>query len=178
MTKWILGGLALVLVATGLYVQSQNQTNAKRQVAAIVAADAAGQDTAAARQALSSFVTGHTALSASFKLDGSYQRAQAAAEAAAAAQATNSQIYAAAQAACSGHSDSITQAKCNQDYLAKHLVNLPAPTPVAKPNAADYSFAYHGAFWTPDLPGALYLGATAALALAVILSLRRRGRRL
>jgi hypothetical protein len=107
-------------------------------------------------------------------LANAYVKAQAAAQASAAAQAANSQIYADAQRLCSGKSDSITQAKCNQDYISKHLANVPLPTPVAEPKAADYQLKLSAPLWTPDLAGAAVLGAAAALVLLLVSGWRRK----
>jgi hypothetical protein len=176
MIKRILFVLATLLLAGGgLYVRSLNATSANTQAQAIIKQDAAGADTAAAVAALRDYAKAHMGADASFTLAGAYARAQAAAKAAAAASAANSQIYADAQRACSGKSDSITQARCNQDYLAKHLANVPLPTPVPEPKPADYQYHITAPLWTPDLAGALLLGAAAALGLTLA-TLRRRRR--
>jgi hypothetical protein len=170
MIKRILFVLATLLLAGGgLYVRSLNATSANTQAQAIIKQDAAGADTAAAVAALRDYAKAHMGADASFTLAGAYARAQAAAKAA------NSQIYADAQRACSGKSDSITQARCNQDYLAKHLANVPLPTPVPEPKPADYQYHITAPLWTPDLAGALLLGAAAALGLTLA-TLRRRRR--
>jgi beta-glucosidase/6-phospho-beta-glucosidase/beta-galactosidase len=125
MSKRILFVVAAVLLATaGWYFRSVSTKSAHDQAAHIVAQDQAGASTDAAQAALAAYVKSHLGASVSYTLNGAYTRAEAAAKAAASATAANSQIYADAQKTCSGKSDSITQAKCNQDYLAKHRQTL------------------------------------------------------
>jgi hypothetical protein len=90
-------------------------------------------------------------------LNGSYTRAQAAAAASAAAANTSAQIYAAAQKACSGKSDSIVQAQCNAQYLSTHLANLPSSTPVSVPQPSEFQYKFVSPLWTADLAGVLLL---------------------
>jgi len=169
MIKLVLFGVvALGLTAAGLYGRAANVKYARTQAAQVVSLDASGADAAAALAQLRSYAASHTGAGVTLTLAGSYSRAQTAAKAAAAASAANSQIYAAAQAACSGKSDSISQARCNQDYLAKHLVNLPAAAPVVQPQPADYRYELASPFWAPDLAGACFLGAAAALVVPII----------
>jgi Flp pilus assembly protein TadG len=175
MSKRILFVVAAVLLAVaGWYFRSVNAKSAHDQASHIIAQDQAGAATDAAQASLTAYVKSHMGSSVTYTLNGSYTRAEATAKAAATATTGNSQIYADAQKACSGKSDSITQAKCNQDYLAKHLVNVPAPSPVAPPKPADYQRNLQAPIWTPDITGALWLGAAAALVFAL---LSFRGRR-
>src|ERR1700683_2324776 len=168
--------LALILLGGGLYVRAHNAASAKSQVANIQSLDsanAAGTNPAIA--SLKSYVKDHMGATAKFTLTGSYQRAVTAANAAAAVAAANARVYAAAPAACRGHTDSITQAECNQRYLAQHLVTEPSSAASATPPAlAAYEYNLSTPAWTPDLAGALLLGAAAALVLAVAWPRRRR----
>ncbi len=170
------GAITLVLTVTGLAAASANATQAQRQAAAITTQDRAGRDATAARAALQAFVQTHLNASTSLTLSASYQRAQAAAQAAASATVPNAQVYANAQAACAGKSDSITQARCNQQYLATHLVTVSTPTSVLQPKLADYQYTYHSPRWTPDLAGASLAGALVALVLTLIAIINKKPR--
>jgi hypothetical protein len=175
MTKRLLFiAVAIILAAAGFYARSRNAQTAHTQANQLVRQDASGTDTTAALAALKDYVASHMGASADFTLAAAYARATAAAQAAAAASAANSQISAQAQAHCAGKSDSITQARCNQAYLAQHLSNVPPPAPVAAPKAADYHYTLRAPVWTPDLAGALLLGSVIALAIATFGRWRRR----
>ena len=175
MTNKVLIVVAVLLAAGGFYVASSSKQEASKQVKAIVAADLLAQDVAPQLKTLKDYVAGHMGAGATITLSGAYQRAQAAAQAAASVQNSNSQIYAQAQAACAGKSDSITQAKCNQDFLASHLQNVPPPVAVPQPKLADYQYQYRAPLWTADTAGLLFLGSIAALA-ALLIGLRKRTR--
>lgn len=166
--------LAVALLAGAFLARSASLREAKKQADAIAAADKASQPTADAVVALKNYVALHMGSSVTVTLEGSYARAQAAAVAASKA-SDNSKIYADAQVACAGKSDSVTQAKCNQAYIASRLVS-PTPTPVPAPKRADYQQKLSSPAWTPDLTGALLLGAAAALGMASVTWLRERRR--
>jgi hypothetical protein len=174
MSKRLLFGLAAVLAASGIWFSYQNHQQAGVQAAAIIKADSLGQDTVAAINNLKLFVGSHMGSGVNFTLQAAYERAQAQARVAAQAAAGTSRVYADAQAACAGKSDSVTQARCNQSYLAKHLTAMPQPTPVATPKLADYQYIMRAPIWSPDLAGALLAGALAALVVGLA-GLRRRG---
>src|ERR1700684_229007 len=139
---------AVVLVCAGIYSRLQDEKQAKSLATAIEAADLANENTSLATQNLQLYVKDHMGTSVSYTLTGSYNRAVAKANAAAAAQNGSGQIYAAAPAACSGKPDSITQANCNQAYLQSHLANLPPSTPVIQPKLANYQYSLHSPEWT------------------------------
>ncbi|MDB5178196.1 MAG: hypothetical protein JWN01_139 [Patescibacteria group bacterium] len=164
---------ALILATAGFYARAQNTRVARAQAAQIVQQDSAGSDTSAAIAGLKQYFKTHLSTSVGLTLNGAYTRALAAARAAASTSVTNAQIYADAQRACGGKSDSITQARCNQDYLSKHLVNVPPPTPVKEPKLSDYQYFFSSPVWAPDLPGALLLGSAAAFILGAAGFLRR-----
>jgi regulator of protease activity HflC (stomatin/prohibitin superfamily) len=164
MSKWVLTILALLLLGGGLYMRNQNHAEAAKLAVVVLEADKEAQDTKGPLETLRAYTALHMGASASLTLQDSYERARAAAEAAAAAaQAANSQIYADAQRLCGGRSNSLVQAKCNQDYLAKHLSAAP-PATVTAPKLSDYQYRIRAPWWTPDLAGALMLGGAAALA--------------
>jgi hypothetical protein len=165
---------AAALIIGAWYFQAQNAHAAQAKVSQILAADAASADTTTALASLKAYVAGHMGTSVSFTLNGAYARAQAAATAATNAANANANVYAAAQAACSGKTDSITQAECNQRYLDQHLVNEPSPTATAAPQLASYQYHLRAPLWSPDLPGVLYLAAAGLIALAIVSGRRRR----
>jgi hypothetical protein len=179
--SWLLIVAAVAFGGLGLYFQASNAHYAHTRANAIVAADQVASvpttNTSPEFTNLQTFVHNHMGSSLSFTLTGSYTRAQQAAQAAAAAQNSNANIYAAAQAACSGKTDSLTQARCNQAYLQAHLKDQ-ATGPVTQPNLADYQYHLKSPLWTPDLAGSLLLGAALAILLLVFTSFTRRHRRL
>lgn len=173
----ILVVVAVVLAAAGLYLIHKNGQYVKTQVAAIQSEDTTA-DPIADVTVLKSYIANHMGTSANFVLTASYNRALAAAQAAQAAAAANANVYAAAQAACSGKTDSITQAKCNAAYLAAHLQAQPQAAPATMPDIASYTYHLHSPVWTPDLAGSLLLGALLALGWFAFSSLKPRRRRL
>jgi hypothetical protein len=175
MSKRVLTGLAVALVALGLLLVYQDSRTAAHKAAAAVAADAASQDVSASLADLKAYVAAHMGTSRTVTLSGSYARAQAASTAAAqAASNASAQVYADAQRACGGKTDSITQARCNQQYIAAHLTTA-TPTPVPEPKLADYQHRLTSPVWTPSLAGVVLAGALVAAVLALISS--RRGNR-
>ncbi len=170
---------AIILASAGIFFRAANARSARTQANQIVKADTAGTDTHVALASLKTFTQNHMGASITFTLTGAYARAQAAAQAvaaqAAAAAAANSQIYADAQRLCSGKSDSIVQAHCNQAYLAAHLANIPPPpAPVPTPKLSDYQYNLKSPFWTSDLAGALFLGSIVALGFSLPFGRKRR----
>jgi hypothetical protein len=173
MSKRMLFFLAAVILAgAGLYSRAASTRTARTQADALVRADAAAA-APAQLASLKAFVGGHMGASVDFTLKGSYDRAGVAAAAAATTTTTNSQIYAAAQASCGGKSDSITQARCNQAYLFAHLANVPPPVYVPAPKLTDYQYNLRAPLWTPDLAGALLLGAALATGAGFLIGRRR-----
>ncbi len=163
-----------ILVAAGLSVRSQNIKSAQAQADKLVVTDKTSTSSAAGLADLKSYIKGHMGSSVAFTLQGSYGRAAAAAKVAAAASAANSQIYADAQRTCAGKSDSITQARCNQEYLSNHLTQVAPAGPITEPKLADYQYTLRAPVWTPDLAGALLLGALASLLFATYNFIWRR----
>jgi hypothetical protein len=160
MTKRLLFVVAAVLlIALGMYVRAHNASIARQQATNIVNLDSAGSDTSGAIENLKAYVLGHMGASTNFTLQVSYDRAVAQAKAAATASSNSSKVYADAQRACSGHTDSITQARCNQEYIAHHL---------AAPQLSSYQYHFRAPLWTPDLAGAFVLGGLAALVLGLV----------
>jgi len=170
------------LLVGGLVVRSQNIQMTRSLADKVVAADRAGTDTEQPIAQLKDFTATHTGVTANVILSGSYERdvatINAANTAAKAAAVPNQQVYADAQAACAGKGNSIVLAKCNQEYLAKHLT---AATPAAAtqplPNVADYRRTFPAPLWTTDLAGSMLLGAGICLLAAIIGAIFFRRRR-
>lgn len=169
----------VVLAGLGLFFEAKDSHDAHTRANAIVQADqVAGCDMVTACgngsiQDLQTFVKTHMGTSVSVTLNGSYTRAQSTSQAASAAQASNANVYAAAQAACNGKTDSLVQARCNEAYLQAHLpASTPAPVPA--PKLSDYQFNLKAPFWTPDLAGALLLGSLIAFVLLLFSLLKPR----
>jgi hypothetical protein len=169
MTKRMLFVLAAIALAVAsLYSLSQTGKEARLLAATTQNDDLAGTSTAGDIETLQTYVQSHMGSSVSYTLTGSYDRALTAAKVAAAAQSANNGVYAAAQAACSGKTDSITQAKCNQAYLSTHLTNIPQTAPVYQPVISGYQHTLKAPAWTPDLTGSLLLGMLVAVGLTFI----------
>ena len=166
--------LGIILLIAGFAVRLGNTHQATKLANAVVATDNAGTDPTSQLATLKSYVHAHMGAHAKFTLQAGYERAVASAKTAAAAQATNSQIYAAAQAACGGKTDSITQAKCNEQYLSQHLVNLPAQAPVSAPILSAYQYDLSAPFWTADTAGWLWAAALVALLAGFIGLIKRK----
>lgn len=164
---------AVILGGACIFVRANSAHNSRLQADQIVKSDLSGADTAAAISSLKNFVNTHMGASVTFALSGSYNRAIAAAQASAAPPNASNQVYADAQRACSGKSDSITQAKCNQNYLAQHLTVTPTPVTVPAPKLNDYQYNLVAPVWTPDLAGALLLGAVISAFLGLVLGRHR-----
>ena len=165
---------AVVLAVLGLFNASQNGKTARAKAATIVQNDQTGATDQLANADLENFVKSHVGATVTYTLTGSYNRAQAAAQAAAAAQTASNNVYAQAQQACSGKTDSITQARCNAQYLANHQPPSPAPSPVPTPKLADYKHTLRSPIWTADLAGAVFLGALLSLILGLFVFKGRR----
>jgi hypothetical protein len=175
MAKRMMFVLAAALLAIGgLYVRSKNASSAHDQASAILRLDSSGAGASSSIESLKTYVHTHMGATVSYTLNTSYQKAVTAAQAAQAQQSSGN-VYADAQRACAGHTDSITQAKCNQAYLQAHLTG-PSPTPVPQPNLTDYQYNLRSPLWTPDLAGALMVGALAALVLGLWRLPKRRQR--
>jgi len=174
MTKRILVIVGLLLLGLGGWLVLSNQKDAQAQAAAIVAKDNSGQAVDVEQSTLKNYAATHTGGGVTVTLTAAFQRAQAQARVQSDAAASNAKLYSAAQQACSGRTDSITQARCVQDYVSKRLVAAPAPTQVAAPKASDFVFAYGSPLWTPDSAGACLLGGVAAMLMVGFMIIRRR----
>jgi hypothetical protein len=167
-------GAAVILAGLGLFFQARNAATSRTLATSVVNDDQNQVPATADIQLLKDFVGSHMGSSVTYTLTGSYNRAQAQAQAAQAVQNSVSQIYADAQKACSGKTDSITQARCNTAYINAHIATLPPAGATTPPNIASYTYKLRSPIWTADLAGALFLGAAAAAAMFVFTLRRRR----
>jgi hypothetical protein len=174
----VLGVASLLLLIVALFSAQADNSKVQRMVDTVVTTDITAPSSSASEvvtvTTIKSYVHEHLGTHATFTLKGSYQRAVTAAQAAASSQGANAQIYAAAQAACGGKTDSITQAKCNAQYLSQHLVSVTTPAPVAAPKIADYNNNYRAPIWTPDLAGILLLIGGIGIISTIIIFIRSR----
>ncbi|TAK89166.1 hypothetical protein EPO04_03645 [Patescibacteria group bacterium] len=152
---FIASAVALV-VAVNFLIQYQRSINATaRQVKAD---DVAAAPTDTSMLALQKRVESHMGTSVAIVLEGSYQRAVDAAQAAASPQA-NASVYAQAQAACAKSGDSIKQSKCVTNYVNSHSAPAANPQPMVMPDKAAYTKSFHGSSWTMDGTGIALLVA-------------------
>jgi len=166
-------GIAVITFAIGIWQVALNQRTATTLATKITADDTAGLDTTTDQQVLTRYVSAHMATSRSVVLIASYNRAEQAAQAAA-NPASNGSVYAAAQASCAGHADSLVQARCVQAYLAAHSSAGANPQPAATPSKADYTKTFSAPGWTADSAGIPLLIALASMALSAYLIVLRR----
>jgi hypothetical protein len=174
MSRKILLILAILLATASVFAIRSNQRQARLQATAIMASDLSGEVVTTQLAQLKAYSQSHLSSSSAVTLTGSYTRAQAAATAAAAAADTSAAVYAAAQKACSGQSDSIVQARCNAQYLSTHLSSIPATTPVPIPQPTAYQYHFTSPFWTPDLAGVLTIATILVGGLWIFISFGRR----
>lgn len=155
----------LVAVFGGLQILS-HQRHVKSAVAVIESKDQTSQDVTSDLASLKSYVGGHMGTSTELQLKASYDRAAAAAGAAA-NPASNGAVYAAAQSACSGKTDSVTQSKCVQNYVATHSQPSSNPQAAVMPSLAAYTKSYKSPGWTADSAGLAFLVAAGLVAAGV-----------
>ena len=166
-------GIAVIAFVIGIWQVVAHQQHAGILAAKITTDDTAGLDTTADQQALATYVSTHMATSRTVLLVGSYNRAVQAAQAAA-NPASNGSVYAAAQAACASHANSLVQANCVQAYLAAHSSTGTNPQPAATPTKAAYTKSFTAPGWTADSAGIPLLVALTAMALSgYLITLRR-----
>ena len=167
---------AIMLLGAGLFLRAANAHSSRTQADTIIKNDINGTDTSVALASLKDFVNIHMGSSVSFSLRSAYDRAQAAAQTSTAPVGATSQVYADAQRSCAGKSDSITQARCNQAYIQQHLSAAPTPTPapVPTPKLSDYQYTFIAPVWSPDIAGAVLLGAAVSLIFGIFIGRTRK----
>lgn len=168
--------LALILAAAGILSAVDNRKQALNLASAIVAKDRAAADVTADIDELKQLSNQHMGSSQTLFLAGSYDRAVAAAKTTT-DPAASSRIYAEAQASCASLKDSISQSSCISSYLSKNMQPAPNPKPAELPSKDKYTIAIGSPLWSPDMAGALLLGAAAAAALGIIKLIFGLGRR-
>lgn len=166
--------IAAVALVSGLGLRHQNSQTLHSLAEAVVAADAAGQDVAAPLARVQKFASDHMSAPLRIVLQASHRRATELAQTSAQPGVTNAKVYAEAQAACAGRGDSVTQARCNQDYVSKHLAPATIPTPVVAPKLSDYTHEIRSPLWTPDLAGMTVGVAAVVLVAGIVMPGRRR----
>ena len=172
---FLLAGFVLVLAA--LAVMAYNQRQAQGLAKAIESEDQVAPPTDAVVKGLTDYAQIHMGVNVKYTLTGSYNRAVESTKAAvAAASAANSQIYADAQKACSGKTDSITQARCNQAYLDSHLQSLTSPNLTA-PQVSSFTRTVKSPAFALDLAGALLAGAALSIVYGLYTLVIQRRRR-
>ncbi len=164
-------GVALVVSAGWLLVRNQSHLNIL--VNQISAKDAAGESVAVDIEAANTYASKHMDISANLSLSGSYNRALAASHAPGAT-TTSGVIYNAAQAACSGRSDSIVQARCVTAYVASHGAPGANPQALTEPKIADYQHSFKGPSWSFDNVGLLILFGFGFLTAAILFSFKHK----
>lgn len=145
-----------VLAVIGLRI---NQGKASELTSKVIAADQAGEDTAAALTDLRDFVSEHMNTSTRVELAASYDRAVKKAQQAATAEA-DEELLARAQAKCDKQGvSSVEQAQCVREFLAANLEEGSNPKPVDLPEKSQFVFAFVSPLWSPDLAGLSLLAA-------------------
>ena len=167
--------LILSVIAAGFSAQQiiAHRAHAGDIEEAIRAQDQTGTDSSADQAVLKAYTAKHMGTGTTVFLEESYKKATAAAQAASNPN-SNGQIYAAAQAACAGRADSVTQSKCVQNYLATHSAPNPNPQPVVMPKKSDYEKKFDAPAWTADTAGIAFLVAIALLGMSASLVVNRR----
>lgn len=154
--------LAVLAFLFGVIQLARNSNNAIALKNQVLARDAAGQNATTELEDLNKFVKSHMNASITFTRESAYHQAVANANP---KPAVSGEVYAKAQAACAGRSDSVTQARCVTDYLARNAPTTQAQ-PAALPNVEDYTVSLVSPRYTTDLAGLSFMVSTIAVALA------------
>lgn len=163
---------AAIATLIGLVELGVTRNQAISQAQSIIAKDKVGDDTKADLTKLTDYIHNHTRTSVTFTLEGSYQRAAQAAQQAAIPQA-NSNVYAAAQAACNSKNP-VAMATCIQTYVQTHAPAGAQPHPVALPDVNAYTYHLNSPAWAPDVVGISFLVALIGLVTAAWLAIVAR----
>jgi hypothetical protein len=166
---------ALILTGIGLSMLASYRSQAVQAAQSIISKDAVGDDTTADIKALTDYVHGHTRASVSFTLDGSYNRAVAAAQQTAAGGSGNASAYSTATAACTQR-DPVKTANCITAYIQTHTAPGAQPSAVAMPDKSKYTYNLNAPGWAPDAAGLSLLAAAILLVLTLYLGFMRLGR--
>ncbi len=165
--------LAATLLLCGLALRYQAATAARQTAAEIEQADRKGEDVAGRLTELARYSSSHGGAGVTVRLEGSYERAVAAAKAHNARAAASGSIYRQAQAACAGRKSARDQAKCNQDFISSRLATG-AVEPVPAPDRSQFVRRLSSPPVALDVSGLMLLAGGLSLATAVFLFLRSR----
>jgi hypothetical protein len=179
--------LSCIGIVVGLFLYRNNAVQAQDKVKNIIAKDTAGTDQQVEIYNLKVFSANHMNAKVAFALQGAYNRAVSDAQAAHnaaeatyqqqlvaynAAKANQPDVYAAGQAACASHADSIVQARCVQAYVDSHPVAAGvAPTPppaVVLPTTQNFQYNFASPSWSFDAAGIVITVGIVSLALSLI----------
>lgn len=133
---------------------NSNSNHANSLKNQILSLDQEGENTSSLIDELKTFSTTHMNASITVELIDSYNRALQASEQ---SQQASGETYAKAQAACASRADSITQARCVNNYLAQNAPVNANSQAIAAPDRNQYIFTYKSPLLTPDLAGVMLL---------------------
>lgn len=162
----LLSGVLLLVIAVVLGEVSHR--HAKSLAVQIVNDDVAGKPTAAQQAELADYAKTHMQSSVALVLSGSFQRATDLAKAASKSNVAGD-VYQQAQAACTqGKADSVKQAACVSDYMAKNAKPGANPQVVEMPSKVQFTKSYQSPWFTFDATGIVTLLGLALVAAGLI----------
>ena len=166
----------LIIAAAGLIVGGWQVLAHRSYTAAlkntIVTKDNSALDTTGDQQVLKNYVANHMGTSTEVFMEGSYNRAAEAAKGVPGQ--PSGEVYARAQQACSSRTDSVTQAKCVQNYVSTNAAPASNPQPAVMPTREAHTLKFKAPGWTADSAGLAFLIAVSSLVLAGYLRLVRK----
>jgi len=170
-TSIISASITLITFSIFIIQFNHNSNQAETLKNQILSLDQTGGDTSPIIDELKTFSMNHMNASMTVELIYSYNRALQAAER---SQQISGETYTKAQAACASRADSITQARCVNNYLAQNApVNAQSQAIVA-PDRNQYIFTYKSPMLAPDLAGIMALISLTSLGVGIWLwGLRR-----
>lgn len=165
---------SLALLTLGVVLYRENAMQSIKQVASIVALDEQGKPVDAPISKLKLHTKAHMNAHIAFKLQGSYSRAYAAAQAAALQQTkAGAQVYSDAQANCSARVDSIQLSNCVTNYINTHAVPGQTEPPAIQIDKTKYTYSLQSPQWSWDLAGiSIALGISLLFAYALVILLK------
>lgn len=173
MNKLIFVASALLL-AVGFGARYQNSTTLRSLVEVVIAMDSSGKDTASPLKSARDYAAGHMSAPIRIILQASYERAVEKAKAAVTPPVNNAEVYAQAQRVCGTKTDSVTQARCNQNYIASRLAPAETPSPAELPKISDYTYDLKPPLWTSDVAGVSFVLSAVLLFAGLAKTLVRR----
>jgi len=164
--------IGLLAVLVGMQQLVAHRGHASDLAKTIKTKDASALDVSAESTILQAYVDKHMGSTQKLVFEGSYKRAMDSYQATSSPQ-SNGKVYAEAQAACAGRTDSITQARCVQAYVASHSTPSSNPQPMAKPKKSDYTKVYKAPGWTGDSTGIALLVALVSVVMTISLLFKK-----